>query len=82
MTVTVVIDPSGQLRTIFDDRVDLKSVGSISIKRGSYVEPTPDGQWTADLSVVGGPVLGPFRRRRDALDAEVTWLQSHWLVRH
>jgi hypothetical protein len=27
------------------------------------------------MSPVGGPVLGPFRLRRDALAAEVAWLE-------
>jgi hypothetical protein len=28
---------------------------------------------------VGGPVLGPFDRRSDALEAERDWLERHWL---
>lgn len=38
------------------------------------MEPTVDGRWTADLSPVAGPTLGPFNTRRAALDAEVAWL--------
>lgn len=65
---------------VFDDRLDLRSVGGISIQRGSHVEPTLAGQWTADLSPVGGPVLGPFDKRIEALAAEVAWLQQNWLI--
>ncbi len=25
-------------------------------------------------------MLGPFRRRTDALAAEVAWLETHWLM--
>jgi len=32
--------------------------------------------WAADLAPVGGPVLGPFARRADALAAEVAWLKE------
>ena len=32
--------------------------------------------WTANLAPVGGPVLGPFARRGDALAAEVAWLRE------
>ena len=78
---TVVIQPTGQLRTVFDDSLNLRAVGRISIKRGSYVEPNSDGQWTADLSVVDGPVLGPYDKRSDALAAEVSWLIANWLLR-
>ena len=42
--------------------------------------PTPDGRWTADMTPVGGPVLGPFDRRSEALEAEHAWLEAHWLV--
>jgi len=77
---TVVIRPSGQVRTVFDDSLDLRSVGRILIRRGSYVEPTRDGRWTADLSVVDGPVLGPYDKRSDALAAEVDWLSANWLL--
>ena len=77
----VVIRPSGQVRTVFDDAFDLRKVGRIAIQRGSYVEPTSDGRWTADLSVVDGPVLGPFDKRNEALAAEVAWLNANWLLR-
>lgn len=31
----------------------------------------------ADLSPVGGPLLGPYQRRSEALAAEVQWLAEH-----
>ncbi|EMB17938.1 hypothetical protein RE6C_01332 [Rhodopirellula europaea 6C] len=39
-----------------------------------------NGQWTADLSPVGGPVLGPFALRSEAIEAEIEWLHCHWLL--
>ena len=39
----------------------------------------PDGAWTADLSPVNGPVLGPYTRRSEALAAEIAWLER-WLA--
>jgi hypothetical protein len=47
--------------------------------RASHVEPDDRGRWLADLSPIGGPVLGPFDRRSEALEAEVTWLEENWL---
>jgi hypothetical protein len=52
-------------------------------RRASHVEPGPDGRWYADLSPVGGPVLGPypFEARDVALAAEVAWLRANYLAR-
>ena len=76
----LLIEPSGTVRCVFGEEIDLGELGRLSIRRGSHVEPTPDGQWTADLSPVNGPLLGPFPTRTAALNAEVRWLQEHWLL--
>ena len=62
-----------------DDAAEaLKSLGTIRTNRASYVEPLNDqGQWTADMAPIGGPVLGPFESRGDALVAERAWLREH-----
>ena len=78
----LVIHPSGDIQCIYGEAVDLHAMGNLSIARGSHVEPTCDGQWTADLSPVDGPELGPFPNRTEALLAEHRWLQRHWLVQH
>lgn len=33
-------------------------------------------QWRANLYLSGGPILGPFASRFDALAAEITWINS------
>lgn len=76
----LLIEPSGTVRCVFGEEIDLGQLGRLSIRRGSHVEPTPDGQWAADLSPVNGPLLGPFPTRTAALNAEVTWLQENWLL--
>ena len=76
----LLIYPDGKARCVYDEAIDLTKVGQISIQRGSHVEPNQEGQWTADLSPVNGPVLGPFMTRTDALRAEVAWLHEHWLL--
>lgn len=73
------IETNGNLRTIYIEALNLAEIGSLAIRRASHVEPTPDGGWTADLSPVGGPILGPFNCRSEALQAEVAWLRTHWL---
>ena len=76
----LLIKPTGGIRCVYGEDVNLPQLGRLSIQRGSHVEPTADGQWTADLSPVNGPVLGPFTSRADALAAEQVWLLEHWLV--
>ncbi|MFV1967333.1 MAG: hypothetical protein ACC628_18035 [Pirellulaceae bacterium] len=75
----MVVQPDGGVRCLYGEELDLYLLGKLSIERGSHVEPTVEGQWTADLSPVDGPVLGPFRCRSDALTAELQWLEEHWL---
>ncbi|QDV19503.1 hypothetical protein Pan153_41690 [Gimesia panareensis] len=75
----LMITPEATIRCLYDETLDLSSLGTPQIQRGSHVEPTTDGNWTADLSPVSGPLLGPFTRRSEALAAEVAWLEQHWL---
>jgi hypothetical protein len=76
----LVVDPDGRIRTVYDERFDLARLGPLVIRRASHVEPDSCGCWHADLAPVGGPVLGPFDRRSEALEAEQAWLETHWLV--
>jgi len=75
----LVIDPGGEVRCLYEESIDLRGLGPLTISRASHVEPTADGRWTADLSPVQGPILGPFGKRSEALDAELAWLEGHWL---
>ena len=77
----LIITPSGTVRTLYAETIDLTVLGPAQIVRASHVEPTADGNWTADLSPVGGPFLGPFVKRTEALTAEVDWLNTYWLPR-
>ncbi|MCA1686106.1 MAG: hypothetical protein LC745_09005 [Planctomycetia bacterium] len=78
----LVVGPDGLVRAVYSEEIALEALGTPSITRASRVEPTPNGLWTADLSPVSGPVLGPFARRSEALEAEQGWLQVHWLLPH
>lgn len=75
----VVIADTGEVRFIYDD--DLISVsrqlGAGYTKRASNVDPGQDDMWYADLSPVGGPLLGPYDKRATAIDAEVAWLEEN-----
>jgi hypothetical protein len=78
----LVIDPRGIVRGVYSEAIDLSQLGDMAIRRASHVEPDAAGRWWADLTPVGGPMLGPFGRRSDALTAELTWLEEHWLGNH
>jgi hypothetical protein len=72
----LVVSPNGTLSAIAPDNLTfLATLGQLDIKRVSNVEPDANNQWNADLSPVGGPILGPFEDRKDALAAEVAWLE-------
>jgi len=75
----LVIETDGTIRCLYEETLDLSSLGSVRIERGSHVEPDSAGRWFADLSPVDGPLLGPFSRRSEALEAEARWLSAHWL---
>lgn len=70
----LILHPDGTAQGRYDDRLPLRSLGPQTIQRASHVEPTPHGQWQADLAPVGGPVLGPYPTRAEALEAEAAWL--------
>ena len=70
--MTLLIDPTGEITTIYQEVLDLAALGSQRIERASHVEPDAHGQWWAQI--IDGPQLGPYPRRNDALTAEVDWL--------
>ena len=79
-TVDLLITPDGSLEFIYEDGLrNLLDLGPGEISRASHVEPTTDGRWSADLSPVGGPTIGPFDLRQDAIEAEIQWLREHLL---
>jgi hypothetical protein len=76
----LVVGPLGRVRAIYSELIDLDTLGRPAITRASQVEPDSTGCWHADLRPVGGPVLGPYSLRSQALEAEVAWLEAHWLL--
>jgi hypothetical protein len=70
------IDPRGIVQGVYAEEIDLVTLGELQIRRASHVEPDTTGHWMADLTPSGGPVLGPFARRSEALSAELAWLTA------
>ncbi len=69
------VDPDGSVRCVYAEAIDLSLLGSVSIRRAGRVEPDRTGSWWADLKVLGGPRLGPYSRRSEALKAEAAWVE-------
>ena len=75
----ISIDRNGGVKAIYSDGFDWQVLGRPTIQRASQVEPDHLGLWWADLAVSGGPRIGPFARRIDAIAAEIAWLETHHL---
>lgn len=73
------IGTDGTLQCLYTEELDLDAFGEVSLVRGSHVEPFEGSQWIADMSPVGGGVLGPFPKRSQALAAEVEYLERKLL---
>jgi hypothetical protein len=76
----LLVKPDGSVCAVYDETIDLGVLGQLMITWASQVEPDEEGRWQADLTPVGGPLLGPFERRSEALEAERHWLENHWLT--
>ena len=72
----LVVDAGGSVRCIYDEEIDLREIGTLKITRASHVEPDAEGCWWADMGPSGGPVLGPYGSRSEALRAERGWLNA------
>ena len=83
--VTLHFDGAGAVTAIYEDAEKtlgadvkhLQRVADVRTRRASHVEPNDAGQWEADMAPMGGPVLGPFDLRAEALAAEHAWLEAH-----
>jgi hypothetical protein len=70
----------GAVRGLYDEAIALAAIGRVMIERASHVEPDADGCWWADLAPVGGPRLGPYLFRSEALAAERSWLRTYFFA--
>ena len=78
--IALTIDENGNGKAIYSDELaDYFAATGAKITRASSVEPGLDGKWTVDLTVSGGPIIGGFRLRDDALKYEVEWLNKNYL---
>ncbi len=74
-----IVVKDGKVIFIYEETV-AKMFESLGFKfdncqRVSNVEPEGN-VWYADMKPVNGPKLGPFDTRKEALDAEVAWVNG------
>jgi hypothetical protein len=69
-----VIKPTGLFVAIYSDDWAYEKLGKPCIRRASHVEPDESGRWFADMTTSSGPILGPFRKRQEAINAELEYL--------
>ncbi len=78
----LLVGTDGVARCIYDEALDLRELGQLQITRASHVEPDAEGYWWADMGPSGGPVLGPYGSRSEALTAERTFISLSSWARH
>ncbi len=70
MTDVFELRPDGTVVGLYTDAIDLRVLGHVRAERASAVEWDEAAQaWRARIFATG-EVLGPFRRRDEAVDAE------------
>jgi hypothetical protein len=78
----IVINKTGTVQFVYNESVlgmlD-KTDNDKRIRRASQVEPDQihPGEWYADLTKSGGPILKGFKKRSDAIKAEIDWLNDN-----
>ena len=73
----IYVRPNGRAQCLYDEKIELRELGELDIKRASHVEPDEKnpGEWV-DLAPVGGPLFAGFKSRAEALAAEAKWLNE------
>lgn len=69
----------GHIKHIYNEAIDLSSIGDMQIKRASVVDPENNGMWSVDLSLSGGKKIEGFVKRSDALKYEIDYIEQNIL---
>ena len=72
----LLVRTDSTVQAIYSDELAplIDKASHVEVRRASFVEPDPDGGWTATMQ--DGTKLGPFRLRSEALAAEIRYLDS------
>jgi hypothetical protein len=72
-----LISPGGLVRGLYTDEVDWPALGRVRVTRASTVEFDETMQGWVVTILETAERLGPFRRRAEAIEAEVAILTGH-----
>lgn len=75
MELVISFNSDGTVQSIYNEEMELDSLGINNIKRASHVEPEGN-MWYVDLSPIDGPQLGPFNKRSEALKEEHKYINE------
>jgi hypothetical protein len=73
-TMELGVEAGGVVKCIYDEALDLRELGRLTITRASHLESDTEGFWWSDTGPSGWLVMGPFRSRSEAMAAEGGWL--------
>ena len=72
--------PSGYVECLYTDKINLRNIGSLDVRRASNVEFDNNKQgWMVDIEL-DGAILGPFESREVAIQAEVEYIENNILT--
>jgi len=76
MELVISFNEDGSVQSLYNEELNLEEIGDLNIKRASYVEPDKDGNWYVDLKPINGKILGPFKKRSEALKEEHKYINN------
>lgn len=78
VSIMIILVDGAKIQTLYNEEFELTDIGRVELKRASHVDPI-ENKWYVDLSPVDGPIWGGFKKRSQALKAEVEWIESKLL---
>ena len=70
---------NGEIKYIYNESIDLDSIGNKVIKRASFVEPE-GSNWFVDLSPLGWNIkVKGFKTRSEAINYEINYIENNIL---
>jgi hypothetical protein len=80
-SLVITVDENNITTFVHDDELmsTFGQEGESLTVRATLCEPQSNGRWAIDLGPSGGPIVFGFESKRDALFAEVQWLEQNVL---
>jgi hypothetical protein len=70
---------NGEIKYLYNETINLNSLGEADIQRASYVEPSDD-KWYVDFSPIGeDKIIKGFGTRSEAIKYEIKYIENNIL---